>query len=491
MTIKPYLPSTSTLKHLRFNFSIYLTPIFFFALCGGGIISIEKAALLFLILTLGIFPASNGYNSYYDKDEGSIGGLENPPIVSKNLLYYSCGIELFAILSAALFFSWKVALLFFTYGLFSKLYSHPSVRLKKMPFIGFLTVSFFQGAVIYLITRMACADVLGERFDTESYISSLFLGASYPLTQIYQHEEDKMRGDQTISLLLGLRGTFIFSGVFFFLSGLLLWSSWGLGKPLFIFLSAGIPGSLYLMNWARITWNNPAEANFKNTHRFMKISSLSAIAGFLLIFSLDAFSYEQVGYSTLQLNGKPWFELHSKEENGVATIIFKNDSGILSEEKVISKEGKVVNYSWSQLQTGQKIEIARSDSTLLITEDGKTKKIKLSKEESELLLFPPMLSQFLSEKVRKDPKISQIPLFIIAPDKALVLKFQFNKIKNAEWILKADSFFVRLVVPEITFLLNDNYDVSAIRRITPPVKFPLKDRLENRETEIVIKEKKS
>jgi len=39
-------------------------------------------------------------------------------------------------------------------------------------------------------------------------ITAFLLGV-YPLTQIYQHEEDARRGDLTISRLVGIRGTFV------------------------------------------------------------------------------------------------------------------------------------------------------------------------------------------------------------------------------------------------------------------------------------------
>src|SRR5690554_7006697 len=44
---------------------------------------------LFPYTTLFRSPASNGYNSYFDKDEESIGGLETPPPINKALLHYS------------------------------------------------------------------------------------------------------------------------------------------------------------------------------------------------------------------------------------------------------------------------------------------------------------------------------------------------------------------------------------------------------------------
>ena len=36
---------------------------------------------------------------------------------------------------------------------------------------------------------------------------------AYPMTQIFQHEEDK-RGDETLSLKLGIKGTFLVESTF-------------------------------------------------------------------------------------------------------------------------------------------------------------------------------------------------------------------------------------------------------------------------------------
>ncbi|NJK83733.1 MAG: ubiquinone biosynthesis protein UbiA, partial [Saprospiraceae bacterium] len=46
-------------------------------------------------------------------------------------------------------------------------------------------------------------------------LSSLMLLGSYPMTQIYQHEEDAKRGDTTLSLKLGILGTFHFTAITF------------------------------------------------------------------------------------------------------------------------------------------------------------------------------------------------------------------------------------------------------------------------------------
>ena len=48
--------------------------------------------------------------------------------------------------------------------------------------------------------------------------SSLLIGGFYPLTQIYQHEEDYNDGVITISYLLGYKGTFFLLALYMLLA---------------------------------------------------------------------------------------------------------------------------------------------------------------------------------------------------------------------------------------------------------------------------------
>ncbi len=50
-------------------------------------------ALLFVILHLCLYTASNSFNSYYDRDTGPIGGVEHPPMPTRELLHWSLGLD--------------------------------------------------------------------------------------------------------------------------------------------------------------------------------------------------------------------------------------------------------------------------------------------------------------------------------------------------------------------------------------------------------------
>ena len=215
----------STWQHLRVPFSLYLFPVFPFALSQARSVNGPRAALLFVILHLLVYPASNGFNSYYDRDQDSIGGLERPPLVTADLLWVSLALDAAALL-LALFVGWRLAAMLALFGLASKAYSHPAIRLKARPWLGWMTVAFFQGAFTYFMISVGVAQKPGDvdlrAAAAPALISSLLFGGAYPLTQVYQHAEDARRGDRTLSRLLGVPGTFLFSGLVFALSMVLL-----------------------------------------------------------------------------------------------------------------------------------------------------------------------------------------------------------------------------------------------------------------------------
>ena len=131
--------SRSTFLHLRIPFSFFLLPIFLFATFQVDAINTIRFWFLFAILHLFIYPASNGYNSYFDKDESSIGGLENPPEIKKDLIIWASLFDLLG-LGLSLFLGWQVFGLLLFYVLASRAYSHPSIKLKRYPVAGLLVV---------------------------------------------------------------------------------------------------------------------------------------------------------------------------------------------------------------------------------------------------------------------------------------------------------------------------------------------------------------
>ena len=273
---------------LRIPFSVYLMPVFWFGLSAlRGPWSGWRAAGVFVVLHLLAYPASNGYNSYYDRDEGSIGGLKAPPKVTPELLHLVWLFDALAVAGAALL-GWAFATLVVVYLLVSKAYSYEGIRLKKYPLLSTLVVVVFQGTFTLLMTQVGAGATPAQLFEPTNLllalVSTLFLCGSYPLTQVYQHEEDARRGDRTLSLRLGIRGTFIFAAIGLLAGaatlGLAYWLRHEM-RPLLLFLVATGPVVALFSRWAWAVWHDEAAADFEHTMRMNQVSSLCLSAAFI------------------------------------------------------------------------------------------------------------------------------------------------------------------------------------------------------------------
>lgn len=280
------------LRLMRIPFSIYLMPIFWFALSAQPAFDTWRAVAVFLVLHLLVYPASNGYNSYFDRDEGSIGGLKHPPRVTATLYRLVVAFDLLALLAAAAL-SLAFAACILVYLLVSKAYSYDKIRLKKYPWLSTLVVVVFQGAFTFLMVQVGLKLdphlILAPDNLVLAGVSSLFLCGSYPLTQIYQHAEDSRRGDRTLSLILGIRGTLTFAALSLLLATSLLLLAYGNQQEfrnIYIFLLCTTPVVVFFCAWVLKIRRDPGQANFENTMLMNKISSLSISLAFgLILFS--------------------------------------------------------------------------------------------------------------------------------------------------------------------------------------------------------------
>jgi 1,4-dihydroxy-2-naphthoate octaprenyltransferase len=282
----------STIQLLRFHFSFFLMPLYWFALSQVTVINIFHALLIFFILHILIYPASNGYNSYMDRDTESIGGIKNPKQPTSQLFYTTILMDALAVL-LSLFIS-----IYFFGGILlfiaaSRAYSYRGIRLKKYPFIGYLTVIIFQGGLIYFIVKHGCSqDKMLPHSWSAMIGSSLLIGAFYPLTQIYQHQQDAADGVESISARLGYRGTFIFTAIVFILSMTSL--AWYFGNNLemdrfLIIQICMLPALVYFFWWMNKVFADEKTANFKNTMTMNLIGSICTNAAFMSILITDKF----------------------------------------------------------------------------------------------------------------------------------------------------------------------------------------------------------
>jgi len=280
----------STLQLLRFHFSFFLMPVFWFALSQTGDQDWPRALLVFVILHLLVYPASNGYNSYMDRDTTPIGGLEHPLLPTRQLFRITVGMDILALLSGLLispFFSAGLAV----YILASRAYSYRGIRLKRWPVIGYLTVILCQGALVFFLIYYGSSTGRSINAPWEGMIiSSLLIGGFYPLTQVYQHEADRQDGVRTISMLLGIRGSFIFTAVLYTIAMLLMayyFVSTLQIREFYVLATCMLPILVYFFIWAARVWKDPRQANFKNTMRMNLLASLCTNAGFIAVLMMN------------------------------------------------------------------------------------------------------------------------------------------------------------------------------------------------------------
>jgi 1,4-dihydroxy-2-naphthoate octaprenyltransferase len=263
-------------------------PVYLFALSEASKIDWSAAALVFVILHLLVYPSSNGYNSYMDKDQSPIGGLASPLQPTRQLFHVTMLMDLLAI-SLSFFIGWKFCLGILLYILASRCYSYRGIRLKKYPVLGFLTVFICQGALIFFISYHAINPAGAKEAPLLScFISSFLIGALYPLTQVYQHEADKKDGIVTISMLLGKRGSFLFSMALFLLATLFLYLRFHKqnNQYFILFLLVMLPVVLFFLHWMVKVWKNGKNADFRNSLRMNILSTLCTTAYFITLIIL-------------------------------------------------------------------------------------------------------------------------------------------------------------------------------------------------------------
>lgn len=281
--------------HLRIPFSYFLLPVYLFGITVGPNLSESRLLWTFVILHLFLYPASNGYNSYFDKDEKSIGGLRNPPPVDKGLFQLSFIFDTIAFVLAAFLVNWQFTVMIIIYSMVSRGYSHPSVRLKKYAWLSWWVAGFFQGAWVVGAVFLGLNDfgfehLLKPHVAYPALLASALLWGSYPMTQVYQHEEDAKRGDHTLSLKLGIKGTFLFTGLCFAAASVLFYlyfANYSQERYGLIFLLAMSPVVIYFSWWFMNVLKSEDAANFTNTMR-LNFLSATCLGGFFLYYFLNS-----------------------------------------------------------------------------------------------------------------------------------------------------------------------------------------------------------
>jgi 4-hydroxybenzoate polyprenyltransferase len=149
-------------------------------------------------------------NSAYDRDEGDIAYLRQPPPPPAHLASFGFSLMAAGLVGALLLPAGYRVAYAVCLGL-SVLYSVPPFRLKAVPgadwvinMLGFGTLTPYAGWAATGVPVTPAHGLVLLAF------CPLF-AALYPLTQIYQFEEDSRRGDRTLARILGVRPSLLVS----------------------------------------------------------------------------------------------------------------------------------------------------------------------------------------------------------------------------------------------------------------------------------------
>ena len=240
-----YRESMAIFKEL-YHFFLHLRLHYQFMLLSGGyllggLLSDQMNTfdfwIQFLNVHLLLFGGATAFNSYWDKDEGPIGGLKNPPKMERWMHPASIAM-MFAGWGWSFLYGWPYFLIFGLSLILFWLYSTPHARWKGDPFLSMVAIAISTGFNSVLLGHMAAGGGVHSLLIFAAVGASLILLSLYPVSQIYQGEDDLKRGDRTFYLKHGIKGIQLFFKVSY-LTGLII-----LSISLMVYYL--IPGSILL-----------------------------------------------------------------------------------------------------------------------------------------------------------------------------------------------------------------------------------------------------
>lgn len=217
-------------------------------------------------------------NSAWDHDEGDIAYLRRPPPPPAGLFRFGLGLMLLG-QALALLLPAPFALLYAICFVLSVLYSVPPWRLKATPGADWFINMWGFGT----LTPWAGWASTGVSLDvTHALVLIAFcplFAALYPLTQLYQVEEDRRRGDRTFALWLGERRSLMVATAaaliaFVLLAVAAVWSGW----PVATWRWAVIAVALGCWMMVLVPWLRSAETRSPAAHQRGMYQALAAWA---------------------------------------------------------------------------------------------------------------------------------------------------------------------------------------------------------------------
>ncbi|MBU0704490.1 MAG: UbiA family prenyltransferase, partial [Chloroflexi bacterium] len=171
-------------------------------------------------------------NSAFDKDEDDIAFLHDPPKPPRLLALFALVVMAVGLV-IAFFISMRFVVAYLICFAMSILYSVTPFRMKSRPGVDMLISATGYGAMTVYSGWAAMDLPLIPPIVNVAVAFFCLLAAWYPPTQFYQMEEDRRRGDRTLTLTIGKRNGLILTTVamlagFGFLGAEVVSRYWGL-----------------------------------------------------------------------------------------------------------------------------------------------------------------------------------------------------------------------------------------------------------------------
>jgi 4-hydroxybenzoate polyprenyltransferase len=194
------------LVHLRVHYQLLI-------LSGGyllgGLYVRELDVQAFLLQLLNVHVLLNGgvtaYNSFWDDDEGPIGGVEHPPKMRPWMHHAALALQVLG-LALALPMGLVFVALWLTTMALSVAYSRRGPRWKGHPWLSLVAVGVGTGTNTFWMGYLAAGGAPDLHIFAAGLGVAALLLSLYPASQVFQMDDDRARGDHTFAATYGLPG---------------------------------------------------------------------------------------------------------------------------------------------------------------------------------------------------------------------------------------------------------------------------------------------
>jgi 4-hydroxybenzoate polyprenyltransferase len=284
------------LIHLRLHYQLFLLSGGY--LLGGlmaGSMDLQQYLLQFLNVHVLLFGGATAYNSYWDRDEGPIGGLRHPPKMTRWMHPVSLGL-----MGVGWIWSFWIGWVYAGVYLFSLilfwLYSTPHGRWKGDPHKSLVAIALSTGFNSVLLGSLAAGGTVTPALLVAAAGASLVLLSLYPVSQIFQTEEDRKRGDRTFAIAYGISGVKIFFRVSYFSGMILLCGALAVHFPfpaLILFMMGSISGLIIQRMIYRL------KGTSKEYQTVMKVKAIASFSFVLFLLASLVIRHEWIAFRTL------------------------------------------------------------------------------------------------------------------------------------------------------------------------------------------------